>query len=84
MAPLPSKFVPFFSRKRRHTLLYGLQTFNMGETDINRADVVNSLNEGSDTRNKNVQNYVPSFIKKKIVNLKQLEANNTRVQFPLH
>ena len=52
-----------FSRKRRHTLLYVLQTFNMGETDINWTDALNSFNDGSGTRNKNVQNDARSFIK---------------------
>jgi hypothetical protein len=63
VASLPSKFVKHFSRNRRHTILFGLQTFNMGETDINPTDVINSFNEGSDMRNKKAQNDVPSFIK---------------------
>ena len=49
VASLNWKFVPF-SRKRRHTFLHGLQTFNMSEIYINRTDVTNSFDEGSDTQ----------------------------------
>lgn len=83
-----------FSKDRRHTFLHGLQIFDMAETYIKLMlnpfsdppkshNVTNTLNEYSDTLNKNVLLIYKQALSKTVY-LGQSRANNTCVSLLSH